>query len=641
MKCDNKLYRVLKTDTTMEKIKIWFAGLALAMVAGGCTDLTELNINPAKSSGSIDPTLLVPTIQMSHSLGRQNAARFFAFPGNWMNHWTGSWGPVEYGGKAMTNPEYTSRLWLDLLYPEAVKNIVALEVLTDGDPALANFSAMAKVLRVETFLKLTDAYGDVPYFEAGQAYYKKILNPVYDKQEDIYKDFFSKLDEAAAQFDPALSSPKTDLYYGGDVAKWKKLVNSLKLRVAMRLIKVNPSLAQEKAREAYKAGIMTSNADIAAVQHGLDYETLGAGNAYADIMLQASGGTGFGPSQYRMTQDFFQALCVMDPMQYGTPPYRRALAYDPRLSLIGRCYFSLTSLTTGGGLPALADAVDITELVRKYNAGASNQQGPTNLATAIDGYLNVGGYMTVPAQDFIYGGGIQRTGEYGFTGQPTTRSVWADGLTAAKINAATWLTQDERSQFAGIIGSATLAHAYYRLQPAKWIVAVNSPWIHLSYAETQFLLAETTIRGWGIDTESAAERFRKGYLAAVKQFSLFGAENIPSDNEILNYADSYLIPLINTGGDTALEEINKQLWILHFMDPFEAWSNVRRTNGMPTAYTRYYNRVPSQNQSNGIRPRRLPYPIQEQSLNRRQWQVAVDRLGGTDDWLKPVWWDVQ
>ena len=64
----------------MKKLSLYLLS-ALAAVAGGCSDLTELNVNPTKANGSIDPSLLVPTIQMSHSMGRQNAARFFSYPG--------------------------------------------------------------------------------------------------------------------------------------------------------------------------------------------------------------------------------------------------------------------------------------------------------------------------------------------------------------------------------------------------------------------------------------------------------------------------------------------------------------------------------------------------------------------------------
>lgn len=621
----------------MKKIKTIITILTLSMATVSCSDLTELNQNPAKAL-TMDPNMLIPTIQMSHSLGRQNAARFFAFPGNFMNHWTGSWGPVEYGGKGLRNNEYTTRLWQDLLYPEAVRNIVAMEMITGDDPAQSNFSAIAKLLRVETFLKLTDAYGDVPYYEGGQGYYKNIFNPTYDSQQEIYTDFFRKIDAALAQFNPGARIATGDCYFKGDIAKWKKFANSLKLRIAMRLIKVEPELAKEKAKEALTAGVMASNADIAAVVHGVDYETLGAANAYADIMLQATGSTGFGPSQYRMTTEFFKALCVMDPVNYAEAPFRRFQATDPRLSFIARSYFS----TKGAGLNAYNDAIDITELARKYNASSADQQGPADLSNTLDGFINIGGYLTVPAQDFIYGGGIQRQGENGYTGEEKARSVWANNITIAKIDAST-LSAADKEAFKEAIKTANvnagIAHTMYRLQPSKMVLAVNSPWIHLSYAETQFLLAETTIRGWNIDSETAVSRLSKGFKAAVDQFSLFGA-TIPGDDQIDEYL-AYLLPSIEAGGDTALEEISRQLWILNFMDPFEAWSNVRRTNGMPTAYTKYYNRVPSQNQTGGVAPRRLEYPTDEQSKNKVKWQEAADRMGGKDDWSNRVWWDVQ
>lgn len=622
----------------MKKLSVYLVS-ALAVLACGCTDLTELNINPTKANGSFDPSLLVPTIQMSHSLGRQNAARFFTYPGEWVNHWSGSWGNVEYGGKGIKNNGYFARLWQDLLYPEAVKNIVALENIADKDPDLANYSAIAKVLRVETFLKLTDCYGDVPYFEGGQGYYQQIFSPRYDRQEDIYADFFTRLDDAIAQFDPAKKAPSSDCYYGGDVEKWKRLAASLKLRVAMRLIKVKPELAKEKAREALASGLMTSNADIAAVKHAEDYETLGAGNGYADIMLQVTGNAGLGLTQYKMTTEFFKALSEMDPEQYAEAPYRRYLALDPRLLHIAGVYVT----TSGAGLPAWRDAVDVTELMRKYNAGAANAQGPADLTAAVDGYINIGGYLTLPAQDFTYGGGNQAAGENGYQGETKNRSVWAPGITSAAVEAATWLTAEERDELKRAIGSYTVPHAMYRLSPSRTILSVDSPWIHMSYAETQFLLAETTVRGWGIDSETAVERYKKGYEAAVKQFSLFGVSeaDMPSDAAIRKYMTTYLLPEVEAGGSRALEEINRQLWILHFMDPIEAWSNLRRTDGMPSAYCKWYNRYPSENQSNGKRPLRLTYPIEEQTKNAANWQEAVDRMGGTDEWTTPVWWDVQ
>lgn len=615
--------------------------MAASVAAVSCSDLTEMNINPTKANGTIDPGLLIPTIQMSHSLGRENASRFMIYPGGWVNHWSGVWSVVEYGGKGILSNQYNNRLWQNLMYPEAVKNIVALENIVDDDPEYVNYSAIAKVLRVEAFLKLTDYYGDIPYFEGGQGYHMGIYAPKYDRQEDIYNDFFTRLDEAIGQFDSSKPSPDTDCYFAGDVDKWKRFAASLKLRIAMRLIKVNPELAEQKAMEAYQSGVMISNADIAAVQHDEDYQTLGSGNGFADIMLQITGSTGLGITQFKMSTEFFKALSVQDPNVYDEAPYHRLLAKDPRLLLIARSYFT----TSGAGLPAWGDAVDVTELVRKFNAGNAASQSPKDLSASVDGYLNIDGYMTVPAQEFSYGGGIQRTGENGYMGPDKERSVWGPAITAQSVDNALWMTEEERQELRSLVErlSGGMPHGMYRLQPSRTILAVDSPYIHMSYAETQFLLAEASVRGWNFDSESAASRFRKGYVAAVKQFSLWGvSENeMPTDQEIEEYLTQYLLPEIEKGGTAALEEINKQIWILHFMDPFEAWANIRRTDGMPTEYVRWYNRYPNENKSNGERPKRITYPIDEQTKNAANWKDAVDRMGGEDTWTVPVWWDVQ
>lgn len=634
----------------MKKILTYIISVvALSAMSVSCSDLTEMNINPTKANGSLDPDLLIPTIQASHSLGRENASRFMIYPGGWTNHWTGVWSVVEYGGKGKPNNQYNYRLWQTLMYPEAVKNLVALENIVADAPEMVNYRAIAKVLRVEVFLKLTDYYGDVPYFEGGQGYYNQVYAPKYDRQEDIYNDFFKILSEAIDEFDASQASPASDFYFGGDIAKWKKYAASLKLRVAMRLIKVKPDLAQEMAKEAFEAGVMTSNEDIASVRHDEDYQTLGAGNGYADIMLQITSSPDLGLTQFKMSNEFFKALSVQDPQNYTELPYHRLIAKDPRLLLIARTYF----VPSNSGLTAWDVATDVTEIVRKFNAANSAAQN-LDLVNSVDERVNIDGYLTVPAQEFIYGGGVQRKGESGYEGEEKTRSVWAPAITVKTIDdalstwAADWPQEDKDDLLAlrdlvAVKGDAGMLHNMQRLGPSKTILAVDSPYIHMSYAETQFLLAETTVRGWGIDDMSAVDRFRQGYVAAVKQFSLWGVSDndMPSDAEITEYLDTYLVPEVQKGGTEALEEINKQIWILHFMDPFEAWSNIRRTDGMPSEYVKFYNRYPTENQFDGDRPKRITYPVDEQTKNAANWQEAVDRMGGQDLWTTPVWWDVQ
>lgn len=127
----------------------------------------------------------------------------------------------------------------------------------------ANQIGIARILKAFHYWHTTDRWGDVPYSEALKG--AGNFAPKFDLQEDIYFDMIKELKEAAAGFD--VGAPiKGDIIYGGDMAKWKKFANSLRMVMAMRLTKVYPA-AGGKAAIAFAdaasaaGGIITSNAD--------------------------------------------------------------------------------------------------------------------------------------------------------------------------------------------------------------------------------------------------------------------------------------------------------------------------------------------------------------------------------------------
>lgn len=127
----------------------------------------------------------------------------------------------------------------------------------------ANQIAVARILKAYTFWTITDRWGNIPYFEALKG--SEELTPVYDDQEDIYTDLIKELKEAVAQFDGG-AGPSGDIAYGGDVAKWKKAANSLRMLIALRTSKVHPNPGGWAATEfaaAYNdpAGFITTNAE--------------------------------------------------------------------------------------------------------------------------------------------------------------------------------------------------------------------------------------------------------------------------------------------------------------------------------------------------------------------------------------------
>lgn len=97
--------------------------------------------------------------------------------------------------------------------------------------------AVAMILKAYIISIITDTWGDVPYSEC---FNPDIRQPKYDRQEDIYSQLIQELKDAAAMIDPTKGNlTKGDIIYGGDVAKWKKFANTLRLRLALRMSKKN------------------------------------------------------------------------------------------------------------------------------------------------------------------------------------------------------------------------------------------------------------------------------------------------------------------------------------------------------------------------------------------------------------------
>ena len=525
----------------------------LIEIMAGCTNFDELNTNPTQSM-NMDPNLQITTIELFQTNRTDDWHRFFIYPGGFMNQWTQDYAVVWYGGKGEKNQSYFSVYW-DMYYLYTIKNAVDVEMRTRDIPEYTNINAMARILKVQNFLRLTDIYGDVPYFDAGMAYYTGNFKPKYDTQEDIYNDFFKELREAAAELSPDYPKATADLYYDGNIDSWKKFANSLRLRIAMRLIKVNPEKAKTEVQSAIDpvgGGVFTSNNDICYVKHD---------NVESGVMPSA--GNGIANILYRTNNTFcFARELIVTMEDLG----------DPRIRYYGTSFLNDNVRT------------DITDEVLAYFA---NNPQPV---TGKEAYWE----LTVPARTYTY---------------DLQGDDWR-GPIDLEINGQT----------------VTVSRVEQVLRPSKYITNWASPYIHLSYAEVEFLLAEAVYRGY--ISGDAQEHFKNGLEAAVNQWSLFGV-NVPAD-AATTYSNRN--PL-RTGAE--LQQIGTQLWILNVLDPLETWSNWRRL-GQPNIPK--YENYPASDPDR-LLPRRIEYPMNEQVSNPEEWAKAVQRMGGTDDWLNRVWWD--
>ena len=95
----------------------------------------------------------------------------------------------------------------------------------------------AKIMKAYVLFTLVDMFGDVPYSEAGKGV--EFPNPQADPGADVYAAGIALLDEAIKDLQTQGARPTNDLYYGGDVVKWRKLANTLKLRAYLQTRLVN------------------------------------------------------------------------------------------------------------------------------------------------------------------------------------------------------------------------------------------------------------------------------------------------------------------------------------------------------------------------------------------------------------------
>lgn len=126
-----------------------------------------------------------------------------------------------------------------------------------------NKIAALKIMRVYAYHVMTDAMGDIPYSEA-QKGLEGNFKPKYDTQQSIYYNMFEELKVAINMMDASKPTFKgADVFYGGDIVRWKKFANTLMLRLAMRLSNKDAETAKEWAVLAINGGLMTEQTDIA------------------------------------------------------------------------------------------------------------------------------------------------------------------------------------------------------------------------------------------------------------------------------------------------------------------------------------------------------------------------------------------
>jgi hypothetical protein len=147
---------------------------------------------------------------------------------------------------------------------ESLTDITAVEHIA-RETGNEQLEGAAKVVKSWIFASLTNAYGDIPYFDAVKGA-ENNFTPAYDDQELIYQDLLSQLESARALLG-GKGSISGDLIYNGDASGWLKLANGLSLRLLMTAGDKIPNAANQFATIASSGILITQNVDNATLTY--------------------------------------------------------------------------------------------------------------------------------------------------------------------------------------------------------------------------------------------------------------------------------------------------------------------------------------------------------------------------------------
>lgn len=227
--------------------------LSLGILFNACDDVLDINTDPNNPATS--------TTRFTLPAGQVGMASRLGFDYNLLGsvlvqHWTQGPTASQYSfleTYTINNNNYTGA-W-STMYATSLRDLefVRAKSIEDGTP---NITAVAMLMQAYGFQVLVDLYDQIPYFDALQGK-EGVLQPEFNTAEEVYDDLIIKIDEALELIDLNQSAVRPgveDLIYGGDMTKWIKFANTLKLKIYMRQSGVRLSVAQTGIQQMYANG---------------------------------------------------------------------------------------------------------------------------------------------------------------------------------------------------------------------------------------------------------------------------------------------------------------------------------------------------------------------------------------------------
>ena len=601
----------------MKKINILLAAAIATATMGlsSCSDdyMADLNVDKTKAE-TLDPNNQLTTALLQTYGDFQMMDTYRCYITGFTQHVAGGWNVSNYGGAVNAADDMMRQIW-DEYYNVGIKNLVDAIGRT-GEPETANVNAVLRIARVYIMSIITDTYGDAPCSEAGLGYLEHISNPKYDTQEEIYNWMFEELEACIQQLGTGSDKVTGDVTaFNGNLDMWKKFANSLRMRYAMRISDVAPAKAQAEFEKSVNAscGYLGANDTNAYVIYTDSPFTLYDGARELDFRVNALGETFYGQDS---TSPTMICATLYEMMRANN---------DPRLNAICRHYNNVKRAEDK------ADEEGSFDLTDEVNAFLAS---PTGIALEQDGKYSV---ACVPGAAW-YSNAVAKDG---------TTGILSNWIQISDDDIQTYIP----TLWAAIENnpSAGYKDGNYQNRMLRPFLSVklekgNAPGILMTNAEVQFLMAEAKVLGWNVPG-TVEEYYAQGIREAMQMLNnCYDLNYNGVDMSIKADAINAYIAAhpVGTDAETQKERINTEAWILHLMNPSEAWANLRRSDYPVTIdRNRYEVKDFVSDDTNTTIPVRLKYPTAEFTSNNAAYTEALSRMGGKDDWHHRVWWDTK
>jgi hypothetical protein len=615
----------------MNKIKFILIGLFAVLGFSSCLDeYKDLNTN-TESLGITDPRNVFTgaTENFNNSSRNHLTAKYSGVMQNmqYLVYYGGAQDGIYVNTKKVngTSPftpyysDYFGSIGLKLRY------LVDKVIPAVDEPArYADVAAIANILETYEAWLMFDVNGAAPYTEAFQLQTNNLRTPRYDLyQKDVngntmYKVFDEKIKTNIATLkvsdDKQYNLGLNDYFYGGDVKKWIKFANTLRIKMAQRLEKRDKKFYTDVLTEVLSdaGGIISSNEESCIYNHPNEYN-----NNTDDMHILTY--------QYCASRAFVNFLMAYD---------------DPRLPiLVRRNGFGLgNNNTANNNLVKDSLSYYFPNYVNQFSQWSKRYVGMSANPDSASSDWSKGSYYELTYTDKS---GKVRTMNIRMNSQIESRFYVKNG---GKVG--TQITARDKED------------ASYDVSQEK--ISLFTPMI--TYPETCFMMAEIAFKaGAAQGGKTALQWFKEGILNSMKQYQTWAVKMaVPSamnsDSENYNpITDAKIQAYMNRPEfqTVSLEKIISQQWINLFMRPEEMWATWKRT-GLPAFKDQptpengvaFFEKV-SKGGDALIIPRRAALGAPN-SLNKDNYETALKQLiedsiygASVNNTEGRIWWDQQ